>query len=292
MEDNIGRDFHDNTHRILFQLISLRAWFTQVEGSTKRLTFHADVSFDEERLGGGPETRVTFKLSVKRCEIVFIPPAAQSFVVDPASVSTPAPLKPIAVRQTEQLKMRKGWGVTLGLSKKSVDGSANLEAGGSRERNTDITSEQTLGAFDEIWKRSREGHEAWSLNGDRLEDGRLRGTIWGGRDQPRLAVVDRRSEGARDLDSKNNMPPQARLEVRCKSEDLDIYDIEFKDPAESERFLTRGHKANKLLAAKQFLRKAIFERGLTAGDIEHDKHADMTIADATVAIIDFSALDS
>jgi hypothetical protein len=90
-----------NTHRSLRQLVALNAWFRTSTEDYRRFTLHADVCFDEERLGGGTESNVTFKLSIKKCEVVFLPPSSGYFVVDPASVRSPKPLTPYEVKTTQ-----------------------------------------------------------------------------------------------------------------------------------------------------------------------------------------------
>lgn len=279
-----------NTHRSLRQLVAVEAWFARSQENERRFTLHAGVTFDEERLGGGGDSAVTFKLSIKKCEFVFLPPSSGYFDVDPASVRSPKPQNPHAVQTTQSTNKNLGLGGRVGLAGVNSDVSAHAEAGFGRESNTTVTSNQVVSAFHELSKRSREGHRAWSIDGKSLPKERLWGSIWDAHEEPRLMIVDRRPSTVAQKDDEMGFPPISRIEIRCLRADIDIYDITFKNAADQAWFKTGSSQAAKLKAAEAFLRQAILGEGLLVGDLS-DRFSELTICDVTIPIHDQSALD-
>lgn len=288
MEHNPRPDH--NTHRTLRQLVAVNAWFAQSESNEKRFTLHAAVNFDEERLGGGSKSTITFKLSIKKCEIVFLPPSSGYFVVDPSSVRSTQPPNPHGVETTRSTTKASGLAGRLSLKGRTPELSAHAEASRGQDAKTTITSSQTVSPFYELSKRSREGHRAWSVDGKSQHEGRIWGAIWNAHEEPRLAIVDKRPPAVIEKDEENDFPPVSRIEVRCKRVDIDIYDIEFKNPDDQKWFEGRGDIAAKLKAAEAFLKHVILEEGLTAGDLS-DRYSELTICDVTIPIHDQSTLN-
>lgn len=287
---NSDRRPDHNTHRTLRQLVAVEAWYVQSPTDEKRFTLHAAVSFDEERLGGGSNSTVTFKLSIKKCEIVFLPPISGYFAVDPASVRFTKPPNPHAVQSTQATTKTGGFGFKLGLKGKTPEVSANAEASAQRDTTTTVTSNQTVGPFHELTKRSREGQRAWSIDGKSQPNGRIWGAIWDANEEPRLTVIDKRPPEVARKDEENDFPPISRIEVRCLRADIDIYDIEFKDPQDQGWLASQATGITKIKAAEAFLKHAILDEGLTVGDLS-DRYSELTICDVTVPIHDQSALD-
>lgn len=274
----------DNSHRTLRDLVSVNAWFIQDTDDEDRFTLHAGVSFNEERLGGGSSS-VIFRLAVKRCEIIFVPPFGEPFRVDPSSVRMPRPLNPKSVLQTRKRKTRTAFGGVLTLNWTKPTGSAKVEGSQESERETEEASSQTIGMYHELWKRVGSNH-AWSVDGKDLDEGRLAGPVFDPQNEPRLTLIDRRSEVSKARDQAQKIEPIASIRVQCLREDIDIYDIRFTDDEQQRTFESKAHKAEKLLVAREVLKDALLREGLLAGDIATDPYAQMTICDVSIKIIE------
>lgn len=276
----------DNTHRTLRNLVGINAWFVQDAEKPNRFTLHADVSFSEERLGGDSPTQVIFRMSVRRCDIIFRPPAAAAFRIDSATVRSPRPLPLKHVSQRDHVATKAAGRGKLTLPWRGS--AAEAELSHERTRETTTTSEQTVGPFREQWRRV-DGYNAWSVDGKNLENGRLAGSVFDAHKEPRLTLIDGRSENARRNDEQKNMQPVAGISVRCLREDIDIYDIRFKDPDRQKLLETSKHKAEKLLAAREVLKEALLREGLSAGNLTSDPFAEMSICDVAITIADSGA---
>jgi hypothetical protein len=286
----LERSNNHNTHRTLRQLVAVNAWFSRSRDDAKQFTLHAQVSFDEERIGGGSGAAVTFNVSLKKCEIVFLPPSDNYFSVIPSSVRSQKPLNPHAVQTTSTKGKKLSLRAKIGLSPKLMDGAASLDAGFSGEETTTASSTQTVSAFHELSKRSSDNHHAWSVNGKSQPKGRLWGPIWDAHEEPLLALMDRRPPNVLQRDEEMSLPPISRIEVRCLRADLDIYDIQFKDPTRHKLFGSASDQAARMKAAEAFLKQMILAEGLSVGDLS-DRYSELIICDATFAIYEQSSLD-
>lgn len=283
--DGPGDRLDHNTHRSLRQLVAIEAWFRQSSSDKRRYTLHASVTFDVERLGAGEGANLRFRLAVKKCEVVFLTPSSGFFGVDPSSVRSPKPLRPHEVETLK--KTTRAIGGRIGLSIKGLmpSPSGDAEASAKRETSSAVASKQEVSPYLELSKRSVDNHRAWSLDGRFLPDGRLWGPVWDAEQEPRLTVVDNRPDAVMQKDADMGFPPLSRIEVRCLREDIDIYDIQFKDAEEDKQFRRKlGHQA-RIKAAEAFLRQQILREGLRVGDLS-DRFSELTILDTTIPISD------
>lgn len=286
-DDSLG-NFTGNTHRSLQGLVSVNAYFVQDVEKENRFTLHADVSFSEERLSGGPSTEITFRLAIKRCDIVFSLPNNGPFRVDPSSVHSPRPLNPKTVLQTSNTKKGGSGRATLGLSPKGLNLGGEASAKFEKEISETTSSEQTVSHYHELWKKVGSNH-AWSVDGRELHEGRLAGPVFDHRNDPRLTIIDGRSHEARKRDEEQDMNPVAQVFVQCLREDLDVYDVEYKDPDKQDRFWRSPDRKAKLLAAREVLKVALLEEGLRVGDLVNDPFAEMRVCEVAITITDSGA---
>ena len=282
--DRLGENT-DNTHRSLQQLVSVNAWFAQDKDAPARFTLHANVTFNEERLGGDAATQVVFKLAVKRCDIIFVLPKSAPFRVDPSSVRSPKPLNPKSVIYKDSSKTGASARGKLGLSLLGPKASGEVDGSHEIQQERVTSSEQFVSHYNELWKMIR-GNHAWSVDGRELDNKRLAGPVFDAHNDPRLTIVDGRTDEAREKDNANNLNPVAGVQVRCLREDIDIYDIEFKDNEKQKRFEFSSHKQAKLATAVEVLKEAILKEGLVVGNIASDPYAEMTICDVAISITD------
>jgi len=279
---------NDNTHRSLKSLVSVNAWFEQDESDPRRFALRARVSFREERLGGDAETKVTFKLSVKRCDMVFIPPNGPAFTVDPKSVKIPKPLNPKSVTMRGASETKGEGSGTLSLNPMNLIAGAKAKISHGRERSEQAVSEQTIDWYHEAWS-TMDGNHAWSVDGRDLNDRRLAGPAIDDTGEPRLVLIDKRSDEVRERDEDRQLPPMAAIKVSCLREDIDIYEISFKNP-EDEKLAksNRENKKKREMVAREVLKEALIREGLLFGEIVTDPYAEMTICDVAITVTDHS----
>lgn len=274
----------DNTHRALRRLVVVDAWFRRAANRSDRYTLYANVSFNEERIGGDSSSTIVFRVSVKQCEVVFIPPKPD-FMVDRESVKRQRPLTQQEINTTKQRAASRGWKGTLSIARNpAASVSANAQASDLQEQT--VKSRNMKSMYNEQYTRSLEGHDAWRVDGKELPNGRLNGPVFDIETEPRLTLVDMRSEACRSLDDARSMTPLSRVVIRCLRDDIDIYDIRLKDEAKQGWLeKQRGHR-ERLAVARGVLREALLEEGLSVGSLLDDPFAEMTICDATVPILD------
>lgn len=273
-----------NRLRVLSEIVTVDAW-TEPGGDDRRAIFYVALAFQKSRIGGEEGTsEVRFTMAVKQCDIVIIPPQDPSIVVDKSTVHRPPPLAPLKQRQLQANRTKLGFRGTLKAAfGKRPETFVEAQGAFSRERETSLGSEQDISAYDEGWKITQDGYYAWSVNGGLLEDGLLNKSIWDGK-QPRLHLIDERSDDVRAREKQRQMEPHARIEIRCAAEDIWIGDIEYKDPARQALFERSAHKAEKLVAARQFIMHELKSRSLEPGDMVKNTLAKLKIADVSLKI--------
>lgn len=280
-------EFTDNTHRSLKRLVVVDAWFRRSEDNSNRYTLHADVSFNIERLGGGNETAVTFKIAVKQCEIVFVRPL-DGFSVDRSSVRRQKPIGRQEIEGKKQKKVSGGIRSKLSLSRvSSFSADAEVEMSTSAEQFATVAHSKS--SYNEQFTRSHDGYDAWTVNGEEQLGGRLLGPVFDVEAEPRLTLIDLREEDRRLRDEDRLLTPVSRIEVRCLREDIDIHEIKLKDEAEENKLFGKPGYKERLQIARGVLREALLSEGLSVGQLINDPYAEMTICDATIPILDQSS---
>lgn len=277
-----------NQQRMLSEVVTVDGWATPVEGDDRRVAFHVVLAFEAARMGGEDVSEVRFTIGIKRCEVVLIPPQEPGVNVDKKTVSRPPPLVPLARRQLEARRSKLGFAGTLKASISKAltgggDASLSIDAAHSRERESSLAGEQSVNPYDEGWKKTPEGYDAWTLNGGLLENGVLANSIWDGT-KPRLQFVDTRENCVREREKERQIEPHARIEIRCVAEDIWIDDIQFKDPERQKMFSLAKHKAEKITTARQFIMHELKSRALEPGDITRNTLAKLKIADVALKI--------
>ncbi|QDG93488.1 hypothetical protein NIBR502774_00005 [Rhizobium sp. NIBRBAC000502774] len=102
LEHVLERNLH-NRKRILSEVVSLEAW-QQPTDVASQLSLHADVVFKEGRIGGEENSKLRFKLRVKRAELIIIVPENEPVSVIRNSVSRDT----IKVVGTKTAKSKRG----------------------------------------------------------------------------------------------------------------------------------------------------------------------------------------
>lgn len=75
-----------NRRRTFADVVAIDAWHETFSGA-RRVSLHADVVFGTARVGGEMQSKVRFRLSVQRAELVLVTPESEPVSVDIESVS-------------------------------------------------------------------------------------------------------------------------------------------------------------------------------------------------------------
>lgn len=254
-------------------VVSVDAWHTPFNAATRLADLHADVVFGLARLGGDASSPVRFRIQVRRAEVVIVVPPTEPLTIVPHSVER-GPLATLGTitDRTQDRKSAKATGL-LSITQAGVAGQGSVKGERDVEHTTIVETQQAIRPIISVQSLTAEGFYRWSL---RPQIGRcLTERPWDP-SQRRLQIKDTRSEITRGL------APTARVEVRCRREDLDIHDLRIKDANVWATVRNRTGFKTRLAAAEGYIRNKLFERGLEAASIS-DPFAQLTLASVAVA---------
>lgn len=274
-------DFASNRLRSIKQLAVIDGWFEQESTSSNRYSLHLNASFRTERLGGVAESNVHFRIRLKQCEIVVVlPESGRGFVVDPRTLARTKPVAPVTISQkTQTTQSGKATG-TLGVNPTGPSVSLNAKAEKEVSESVQIDQTQERDFLETLHSRSDEGHPSWIVTSPVKV---LNGSLWDPVSEPRFTIIDQRSNGEIEAERAMNISPNAVVQIRCKSEDVEIFDIDFKDSERASIFRAKANQINRQRAAEAFLKCEIQNQRLKVGDIR-DKFSEMTLAEFVVPL--------
>ncbi len=264
-----------NSSRALRQVVSLDGWIAAFD-TNETATVHADVVFREGRFGAEQDDKVRFRLSLKRAEIVLVAPESEPLRVVRASVHR-TPVREDETRTvTRQTSAEARGKAGFSLSETLLPG-GDLSLGGEAHRSFTTRQELTEKIAGQVEQHftTLEGHPAWevrAIGGDCLN-----GSPWDAAQTPRLKVK-RLAERNADGDK-----PTLRFEMRCRREDVEISDLELKDPEKQRWFARRPNRDVNLGAAEQVIKEELLSAGFLQVPDLGEKHADLVIADVIVS---------
>lgn len=276
----------NNKYRSLGQIAVANAWFDTVPSNgPPRYSFHMDVSFREERLGGQDGDPVRFRVALLQCEVVVALPTGEAkLIVDPRSIASDK-VGGVVSRNREQLSAIGMEGsVTLKGGTTGFTGAVEGKASGSKS-NTDTTvtnneSPPLLGQR----SLTTDGKLSWIIT--RADgSGVLDQVLWDAKTQPRFALVDKRDPALREHEARTQLHPTIRVEIQCRSEDLRIEEIELTDPDERKSTILWKGNSKRKKAAEAFIKRELQREGLRAGNI-HDPYGRIVVGDMMVSLID------
>jgi hypothetical protein len=263
-----------NHRRVFADVLSIDAWHDKFSAETAAVDLHADVVFDTARAGGEAESPVRFRLSMKRAELSVIISETEPLGVNKRSVSRSGGVKTEtrSFEQTTEVVGAMAGDAKLAVAPSRIFGSlgATAQAEAKRaekskwKRTEEVAIIKVTYRFDNFEKCDR-----WTFEpgiGPILD-----GRPWLALESPLLQLVDQRNDRTRGIE------PSVRLVIRCLREDLDISDIEIKNPTARER-ISASVSSNRMKAAEAYIRNKLEEAGLEVGDIS-DKFGKITLAD-------------
>lgn len=255
-----------NSLRGFAETISLDSWRTKFEGESGVADLHLDVLFREGRIGGDTHP-VSFRLNLKRAEIRILTDAAGILQFLPASVKR---ADIVATEHTIQDEHKTSADVNakMSLSPTALEASVGAGSGGSHSHTATSTTKKTVGP---VQFRHRRIDEGYAFDVTPASGRTLDGQPWGALETV-LKIRDRNHPRKGD-------PPEPRIEIRCKREDLSISDVRFKGEQESFfNFLSQA----KQRAVEAYIRDQMTSMGVDVGDLQQP-FADILLADIGTA---------
>lgn len=274
-------NFDNNYRRTLRQLAVANGWFENEEGSDRH-TLHLNVTFREERLGGDIDEPVRFRVRLKRCEIVVIVlDDENSLSVDPRSVDYTKPDKPAEARRAKTKNDDFEFGGEVLVTSEKPSGKGWLKGKKAKSNSNETSDTQSINILHSLNSRSVDGHPSWMITNAYNEY--LEGSLWDPHEEPRLTLIDKRSEAARTRHIETGMNPYCRIDIRCRREDLEILEITLRDPERDGFEKQRQDYKVRLRAAESFIKHQLQLEGLAVGDI-HEMFSDMIVGDLIVPL--------
>jgi len=275
-----------NRLRSIKELTTITAFFDPSEESERRFSLHMNVSFAEERFGGGKDSNVTFKAALRNCQIVVVLPSTDGKIVpDPKTVRTSPPKTGWTITNDFHRRRTKSARGKLGIDKTGVTPEAIFEHGGATSSDETASLTETKQPFDELYGSSHDGHPSWRVSGGNEPNGRIIGSLWDLLKDPRFDLLDKRAEAAIAKAKDQNMPPNILIQVRCRREDIDIYDISHKDMQKNEQLQAASGHINRMRSAEAYLRNEFIKEGLTYGEMD-DPYAEMHVCELSLTLDD------
>ena len=266
----------NNRKRAFSDAVTVDAWHKVFDGERRKANLHAHVAFGEARVGDEPGMRVSFRLGLRRAEVVVVVGEAEGLQIDKASVarkSTGSDFEGKVVRQDETTaSIGAKLSLFFGLkgNKPGVGGGASVK----RSKAVKRLSETRARAPMRISQSMTPNDEyRWVIESQ--TDGVLNGEPWAADKDPRLTLIDPSAGKARHIE------PCVRIEVRCRREDMVVSDIEIIDRSilkelPDGKARTRRNEA----AAECYIRDELLRRGLGAVDLSN-RFAEVTLLSVT-----------
>lgn len=276
----------NNKYRSLGRIAVANAWFDPVPGKgAPRYRFHMDVSFREERLGGEESDPVRFRVALLRCEVAVVLPSGEtSIVIDPRSIASDRPGTTVShsYERTNERATKASVDAKIGPSGVSANAKGSASANVSSKNR--VTTQGETGLLLGQRSQTEDGSLSWIIT--RADgSGILDHVVWDAKTEPRFDIVDKRDVSVREREKSNQLHPTLRVEIHCRSEDLQIKDIELTDPNERRLITSWSGDKKRRKAAEAYIKRELLQEGLRVGNIE-DPYGRLIVGDLVVSLVD------
>ena len=250
----------DNNPRAFGDTVSLDAWRTPFDGKTGLADLHVQVVFSDGRIGG-LDAPVRFRLQLRRAEVHVLRDAAQVLQIRSSSVKPgPNSGRERTVIATLETEVSTKTGVTL-----SQTPVAELGKQKKHILKQEVTTKDDGQSVTFVSMRVEDGYVFRVSSENEL----LEGVPWDS-STPILSYSDTSAP------RRKGEPPELRVELRCRREDMRIYDIELTNPNDS----LANYSANKVMAVEQYIKSELISTGFMVGDIS-DPFSEVILADVS-----------
>lgn len=239
-------------------MVSIDAWHKPFSNQNPTADLHVDATFSTGRVGGEKSSKVSFRLSLRRAEIVVVLPTTEPIDIKKSSIARDH--RGVEGKKT-LLKERKhsagasgSVGVAATTSTVSVNASLEARADSSVSASEKVEIEERIQLMVIHQSKTHDGNYRWDITPESAQT--LNGKPWEAEVSPRGTLIDTRA------DKDKGIPPTVSVEVRCLREDMIISDIMIKDEKKWDIFKTGGSQKAKLAAAESYIRDKLILEGL------------------------------
>jgi hypothetical protein len=243
----------DNQKRLFADVVTVDAWHAPFGAEASTADLRVDAVFDVGRVGGEAEAPIRFRLGLRRAEVVVVISPTEPIEVLRQSVARETVCNPSQLGPGG-LPVR---GATTGAQIQPPPASAPSEALPLIPEIGVIQSQDAEGNY--RWKLSPRGGEI------------LIGRGWDAPTSPRLTLRDTRK-------SLTHVGASVRIEVRCRREDIHIFDIQSKDEGMDDAIRSVHGFENRRAAAEAYIRSALSREKLRFNNFD-DPFGEVCIAD-------------
>lgn len=258
----------NNQTRAFPNLVSVEAWsLSGKDGAADAL--HVDVSFMQARLGQEPESKIRFRLGVKRADVTFQLPADGSIAILQSSVAR----EPLAIGSTEQTisKSRsfeaKGSVLAKVAGRPSASGTLSSSTGLSTANSEIAKIGKPINEIEWRHKTDENSSHVWEVYS--YSNDAMVGKPWCPVSQHRLKF--------RHSSTGSSISDPAKVRIFCYREDLKIDQIELKAGSITDRVRRRNREA----AAEAVIRQILTAENLHHEDVS-EKYARLQLAETLV----------
>jgi hypothetical protein len=264
------------------QLAVVGGWFEQDEDKSECYSLHLSATFKEERFGGTEDSKVHFRVRLNQCEIVvFLPERGNGFRVLERTIARTLPGPAITISDTVEENSRTSVGGAMQVGAK-VLAKAHAVARRTTAAVTKLDKSRQSPRMEVLYSKTADMQHCWIASG---VGGCLAGSLWDAANEPRFVVADKRPPDFIEKDRALELPPMASVEIRCRREDIEIYDIEFKDLVEQGITQNRFNQDIRMRAAEAFLKSQIQLQGLRVENMG-DKFAEVFLAEYLIPLFE------
>jgi hypothetical protein len=261
-----------NNHTLAFpDLVSLEAWHSMPD-EDGRQAVHIDASFSEAKIGDDSNSRVRFRLNLKRADISLISSSSAGRLIIQRSVAR----EKIAHGILETVKtssFERGTHVKASVAlsdKPALGASASADSASSLDQASTAKLSKSISEINWNHRLDQLGNHCWSVSPVNMSV--LIGKPWDPVAEPRLKF--RRDRAESDLDDP------FVVKVSCRREDFEISDIVSKSSSVQESLIARA-KRNRLVAAEAAIRAIIETEGLPLSDL-NEAYSKVYVAETVV----------
>ncbi len=234
-----------NNKRIFNNLVAVEIDCDKITESNKETDLMLYISFNEARLGGNPNDKVSFKVQVHKAECFIIVGEEieknENVMIDKSSI--------LRTNPSHEKEIEEGAGES---SKKYLKGNLslgkifNIGASAGKTVGSEKTIKKTYkaGSINYTYHPISKNQLGWILTPE-AGSSNLQGSVWNG-SQKMLKLIDKR------IDPKHILA-SVKLIIECRRDDLRITNIKYSNPASRIKNLSTTKKSLAIEVIKNVL---------------------------------------
>lgn len=265
----------NNIERSISEAVSVEAWHASFDEAEANVDVHVELVFGKARLGGTDSVPVKFSLQIRHAQLYIVLPKGDSLAVEQKSVDR-GELQEFQENVDETRSQSVKLSSSLMASLKGLVPGLSYEAETKESKNIGVTKKATVRTTRAIHYKSYDGNHTWKISPAVGEV--LQGRVWEAAEEPRLKLIDKRTDQQKARDKKNDLSPRIQVIVRCLREDLRIDDIEVTDTERYPELTGLWKYPKRLAAAESHIRDLLVANSLHADGLQYP-YAQITLVD-------------